>query len=208
MMLRHSWWDKAKWGHPITGTKMNPFWPYTHSRMVFYPDFSNHLNRAENYEENSKPVPVLPVFNKYLLLAADQLEAGLQSYRKAALRAPGPKQAGAIREVQVAEQMQRMLRSNQAILEFEDLRFKLSKVAAAEEEQPILDRMSNILAAEIQRTEASLVAAERDSRLGYEFEQDYVYTPYVLEEKLRLLRKTLEEQLPAYQSLFPEKATP
>jgi hypothetical protein len=34
--------------------------------------------------------------------------------------------------------------------------------------------------------------------LGYEWETDYFYTPEALEEKLRLLRLTLEEQIPAY----------
>jgi len=208
MMLKHSWWDEAKWSHPILGTKINSYWPYTRSRMVFYPDFTNRVNKAEGYaqswsgitkpKENSKPVSVLPVFNKYLLLAADELEEGLRSYREAALRAPKSKQAGAMKEVQVAEQMQRMLRSNQAILEFEDLRFTLEKTPEPDKKKPILDRMSEILAEEIKRTEGSLVAAQRDSRLGYEFEQDYVYTPYVLEEKLILLRKTLAEQIPDY----------
>jgi len=207
MMLKHSWWDEAKW---ITGAKINPYWPYTRARMVFYPDFSNRTNKAERYAQswsgiiapagNAETASVLPVFNKYLLLAADQLEEGLRSYRKAALQAPKSKQAGAMKEVQVAEQMQRMLRSNEAILEFEDLRFALSKVSEPEKKKPILDRMSELLRQEIQRTEGSLVAAQRDSRLGYEFEQDYVYTPYVLEEKLRLLRKTLEEQFPAYRT--------
>jgi len=209
MMVRHSWWDEAKWRHHLTGSKMNPYWPYTQTRMVFYPDFSNRVNKAEEYAKawsgiskpakNSKPIPVLPVFNKYLLLAADQLEEGLKLYREAALRAPKSKQAGAIKEVQIAEQMQRMLRSNQAILSFEDLRFQLSKESEPEKKKQILGRMSEILSEEIQRTEASLVAAERDSRLGYECEQDYVYTPYVLEEKLRLLQETLEEQIPNYQ---------
>jgi hypothetical protein len=40
-----------------------------------------------------------------------------------------------------------------------------------------------------------LLAASRDSRLGFQFEQDYVYTPYSLREKLVSLHETLEKQL-------------
>ncbi len=35
----------------------------------------------------------------------------------------------------------------------------------------------------------------RDSRLGFQFEQDYVYTPYSLREKLGSPYETLEKQL-------------
>ncbi|NOY42976.1 MAG: hypothetical protein GXP26_14215 [Planctomycetes bacterium] len=208
MMLKHSWWDEAKWSHSILGTKINSYWPYTRSRMVFLPDFTNRTNKAERYaqavsgivkpKKDAKAVPVLPVFNKYLLLAADQMEEGLRSYREAAFRAPKSKQAGALKEVQVAEQMQRMLRSDQAILEFEDLRFTLTKTPEQDKKKQILQRMTEILRQEIARTEGSLVAAQRDSRLGYQFEQDYVYTPYVLTEKLRLLRETLNQQIPKF----------
>lgn len=37
----------------------------------------------------------------------------------------------------------------------------------------------------------------RDSRLGYEWEQDYFYTPHVLREKLAQLRQVLDVELPA-----------
>jgi len=37
--------------------------------------------------------------------------------------------------------------------------------------------MEGILRDEIARTELSLLAASRDSRLGFQYEQDYVYTP-------------------------------
>lgn len=140
----------------------------------------------------------LPVFNKYLLLAADEMEAGLKSYRQAALKAPERKRQAAFREVLLAEQLQRMMRSDQAILEFEDLRFNLARTTGGVERARMLDRMSAILRDEIARTQASLETQRRDSRLGYEWEQDYFYTPYVLEEKLKLLRVTLEEQIPAY----------
>jgi hypothetical protein len=58
-----------------------------------------------------------------------------------------------------------------------------------------LDRMETILRVEIVRTERSLVATTRDSRLGFLLEQDYVYAPYSLREKLRSLHETLENQL-------------
>ncbi len=60
----------------------------------------------------------------------------------------------------------------------------------------ILDLMETILRDEIARTELSFLAASRDSRLGFQFEQDYVYTPYSLNEKLGALTETLNVQLP------------
>ena len=97
-----------------------------------------------------------------------------------------------MREVVVAEQMQRMLQSNYAILEFEDLRLQLAAEQDAGKAAAILDRMKTIVREEIARTELSLLAATRDSRLGFQFEQDYVYTPYSLREKLESLHETLE----------------
>jgi hypothetical protein len=58
--------------------------------------------------------------------------------------------------------------------------------------------METILRQEIVRTELSLLAASRDSRLGFQLEQDYVYTPYSLREKLGSLHETLEKHLPEY----------
>ena len=135
---------------------------------------------------------------KYLLLAADEMEEGLKLYRQAALLSPAAKRQRAVREVVVAEQIQRMLRSNQAILEFEDLRLQLARESDSGKAKALLDRMESILRAEIARTELSLSAASRDSRLGFQFEQDYVYTPFSLREKLELLRESLEKQIPAY----------
>jgi len=43
-----------------------------------------------------------------------------------------------------------------------------------------------------------LKTTQLDSRLGYESEMDYVYTPFVLKEKLQLLYETLKEQIPAF----------
>ena len=53
--------------------------------------------------------------------------------------------------------------------------------------------MRTIVRDEIVRTELALLAATRDSRLGFQFECDYVYTPYSLREKLHVLRETLEQ---------------
>ena len=208
MMLTNSWWDdaqKSHWRH-----RLNPYWPYTHPIMVFMPDFSNRTNRAEAYARSRSGIgtmepkqrlsglSVLPVFNKYVRLAADQFERGLKLYRQAALRAPEAKQARAFKEVLLVEQMLRMLRSLHAILEFEDLRFRLVKTDDSDVAESLIDRMTAILTAEIKRTEASLATARLDSRLGYECEMDYVYSPYVLNEKLRLLHETLEQHIPDY----------
>ena len=90
-----------------------------------------------------------------------------------------------------------MLLSNHAILEFEDLRLQLAAEQDRQKAGAILDRMETIVREEIARTELSLLAATRDSRLGFQFECDYVYTPYSLREKLESLRETLEKQLAA-----------
>ncbi|MBT4814072.1 MAG: hypothetical protein HN742_09430 [Lentisphaerae bacterium] len=208
MTLNNSWWDEARkthWRH-----RMDPYWPYAHPVVVFTPDFTNRVNRAESYArarsgigaiespERLAETAVLPTFNKYLLLAADEFEAGLKLYRKAALSAPEAKRASAMKDVLIVEQMQRMLRSTHAILEFEDLRFRLVKMEDPVEAEPLLDRMATILTAEVERTEAALETSRRDSRLGYECEMDYVYTPYIIGEKLRVLHDILEQQLPAY----------
>ena len=60
--------------------------------------------------------------------------------------------------------------------------------------------MEIIVQDEIVRTELSLLAVTRDSRLGFQFEQDYVYTPYSLKEKLGVLRETLNSHLPKARS--------
>jgi hypothetical protein len=53
---------------------------------------------------------------------------------------------------------------------------------------------------EIPRTQAALETARRDSRLGYEWEEDYMYWPETLEKKLQLLKETLAEQIPTYKA--------
>jgi hypothetical protein len=191
MTLERSWVDQERWSRIST---INPYWPYAPRRVIFNPDFTSRVNMAKRYAEPF----TLEVFNKYLLLAADAMERGLRSYRRAALAAPPAKRAGAYREVLLAEQIQRMMRSAQAILEFEDLRFRLAKLDGKAERLSLLDRMSAILAEEIVRTRASMETARRDSRMGYEWEQDYFYTPYVLEEKLKQLERARTVEIPAY----------
>ncbi|HBG79791.1 MAG TPA: hypothetical protein DDW74_03575, partial [Porphyromonadaceae bacterium] len=193
----YSWSDPAK-----NDPDLNPYWPFTVSRMVFFPDFSNQVNRAEQYARNATGIvatnetKILPLFLNYLKKAIDEMERGLTLYRSAAINSPEAKRREAVREVIVAEQLQRMMQSDYAILEFEDLRMKLVKEKEKEAIQEILDRMENIVKDEIERTELSLLATTRDSRMGFQFEQDYVYTPYSLKEKLLVLKDTLLYQLP------------
>jgi hypothetical protein len=123
---------------------------------------------------------------------------GLNQYRAAALASPASKRECALREVLMAEQIQRMLQSDHAILEFEDLRLQQAAEKDRQKAAAILDRMETILREEIARTELSLLAATRDSRLGFQFECDYVYTPYSLREKLESLRETLETQVGSF----------
>jgi hypothetical protein len=197
----HSWTDQGKW-MGYFGGGVNPHWPFTLSRMVFYPDFSNRVNKAEQYAhsatgiEAGKEVSLLPIFLKYLQKSADEMEQGLRLYRAAALASPKSKRQKAVREVVIAEQLQRMMESDHAILEFEDLRLQHTAKHSLRK-AAVLDRMESILREEIARTELSLLAATRDSRLGFQYEQDYVYTPYSLKEKLLLLHETLEKQIPA-----------
>jgi hypothetical protein len=196
----HSWTDHDKW-MGYMGGEINPYWPFTVSRLVFYPDFTNQANRAESYArsvsgiESAQEQRVLPVFLSYLQQASDRMEEGLKLYRAAALRSPAAKREQVLKDVIVAEQIQRMLLSNHAILEFEDLRLQLASEQDVQKAASILDRMESIVRDEIARTELSLLAATRDSRLGFQFECDYVYTPYSLREKLESLRETLDTQL-------------
>jgi hypothetical protein len=191
MTLEHSWQDPKLW---TRASSIVPYWPYAASDFVLIPDFSNQVNVAERYAQPFS----LPVFEKYLLLAADGMEEGLKSYRSAALAAPAEKRYDAYREVLIAEQLQRMMRSDVAILDFEDLRFRLNHASDQEGKKRMLDRMAEILREEITRTQSALETTRRDSRLGYEWENDYFYTPYVLREKLTQLHEVLEDELPAY----------
>lgn len=195
LTLQHSWTDQEVWSRD---SYLNPYWPYVFrgymDGYVLYPDFTNSTDVAEEY---AKPLS-LRVFNKYLLKAADEMETGLESYRGAALKAPAPKRRQAIREVLLAEQIERMMRCDQAMLEFEDLRFHLAKIDSPQDQKRTLDRMVAILKEELPRTEAALETARRDSRLGYEWEEDYIYWPETIEKKIDLLKKTLNEEIPSY----------
>jgi hypothetical protein len=191
IVVEHSW---AVPGIQAGDVPVSEYWPYAPERVIFVPDFSNRTNAATRY---ASPF-TLPVFNKYLLLAADEMETGLRSYRKAALNASADKRKGAFREVLLAEQLQRMMRSDQAILEFEDLRLRLEKAADLTSRTRILDRMTAILKEEFARAQAARETQLRDSRLGYEWEQDYFYTPDVLAEKIKQIRAALDREIPAY----------
>lgn len=213
MTFTHSWADHDKWTGYLA-SQINPHWPFTVTRMVFYPDFTNQVNMAENYARGATGVEagpetkLLPLFLKYLGRASDQMEAGLKLYRAAALQSPESKRQQAVREVVVAEQIQRMMQSDCAILEFEDLRLQLEAEVDSKKATGMLDRMETILREEIERTELSLLAASRDSRLGFQFEQDYVYTPYSLQEKLESLHETLEQQLPRRREDLSQASAP
>lgn len=201
--FNYSWTDQDKW-MGYFGGEINPYWPFTVSRLTFYPDFTNRTDKAELYARSvsgmraPREQRVLPVFLKYLRLAADGMGEGLKLYRKAALTSPASKRERALREVLVAEQIERMLRSEHAILDFERLRLELAAERDSSKAPPVLNRMKEILREEIARTELSLLAASRDARLGFQFECDYVYTPYSLSEKLALLHQTLDKQIPEY----------
>jgi hypothetical protein len=198
----HSWTDFDKW-MGYFGGQLNPYWPFTVSRMVFYPDFTDKTNKAEEYARNAtgieadEKVKLLPVFLSYMNQAANKMEEGLKLYREAALKSPDSKRYQAVREVIVAEQLLRMMQSDSAILEFEDLRLNQAAEKDIKKKDVIFDRMETIVRDEIDRTELALLAATRDSRLGFQFEQDYVYTPYSLREKLELLKETITKQLPS-----------
>jgi hypothetical protein len=191
MTLAHSWTDQGIWSRDAD---LNPYWPYCVRQFVLYPDFTNRTNAAERY---AQPMS-LAVFTKYLLKAADEMAKGLESYRAAALGSPAAKRSQALREVLLAEQLERMLRSNEAVLEFENLRFHLAKSNSPAEQRSNLDRMTTILKEELARTNAALETARRDSRLGYEWEEDYIYWPETLEKKIQLLKETLNQQIPTY----------
>lgn len=197
----YSWADHQTWTGYLGGG-INQYWPFTLSRMVFYPDFSNRINKAEYYArsksgiEINNEIAVLPVFLKYLKLAADKMEEGLKLYRQAALSCPAIKRQAAIREVIIAEQLLRMMESEYAILEFENLRLQFVREKDASIASGIINNMEKIVKDEAKRTQMSLIAARRDSRLGFQQECDYVYTPYSLEEKLKVLQKIIDIELP------------
>jgi hypothetical protein len=95
-------------------------------------------------------------------------------------------------------QLQRMMRSENAIIEFEGLRPALAKASDAAEKRELLQKMTGLLEEKRERTMASWETARRDSRLGYEWEQDYIYTPDTISEEIKLLDDTLNGQIAAY----------
>ena len=96
IVVDHSW---SVPGIQAGGVSVSPYWPFAPDRVILLPDFTNRTNAAARY---ASPFS-LPVFNKYLFLAADEMERGLESYRRAALNAPVNKRKGAFREVLLAE---------------------------------------------------------------------------------------------------------
>ena len=209
MTLEHSWSDQSTW-KSYRGAGIDPLWPFAPTYLNFIPDFTNRTNMAEEYArrrtgvarmldpEELKTVSVLPIYQKRILATADELEAGLGPYREAARKAPQAKQERAWREVMLVEQMLRTMRSTHAVLAFENLRFQLEHSSEKAERKRMLEEMTTLLEGEIDRTQDSLEAVRRDSRIGYEMETDYVYHAYVLEEKLEVMRAALDEEIPAY----------
>ncbi len=209
MTLEHSWSDQSRW-KTYRGAGIDPLWPFAPVYLNFIPDFSNQVNMAEAYArrrtgisrlvkaEELETLSVLPLYQQRMLEMAQELEAGLGPYREAARKAPEAKKPIAWREVMLAEQILRTVQSTRAVLAFEDLRFRLAHASDNAERGPMLDEMEGLLAEEIARTKQSLEAVRRDSRLGYEFETDYVYNAYVLEEKLEVMQTALDEEIPAY----------
>ena len=79
--FKYSWTDHDMWTGYLGG-EINPYWPFTVSRLVFYPDFTNQTNKSELYAravsgiETVEKKKILPVFLKYLLLAAERMTMG------------------------------------------------------------------------------------------------------------------------------------
>lgn len=183
------------WSHDNLPT-LDP-WPYAIRRMILWPDFTNKRDAAQSYIGFFS----VPTFQKHLLIAADLMEQGLKHYRHAALAAPESKRKAAFREVLLAEQLQRMMRSEHAIIEFEQMRLALAKASDSDGQNDLLNSMIDLLHTERQRTVASYETARRDSRLGYEWEQDYVYTPASIREKIKLIDDTINFQIPDYRQI-------
>ncbi len=191
MTVEHSWTDQAIWSRV---SQLNPYWPLVPARLILWPDFTNQRDRAAAYTSFF----TVPVFQKYLALAADRMEEGLKVYRQAALRAPESRRRSAYREVLLAEQLQHMMRSEHAIIEFEEMRLALARSKDPQERRDLLVRMTGLLGDERERAVTAREIARRDSRLGYEWEQDYIYTPDTIDEKIKLIDDTLARQIPAF----------
>jgi hypothetical protein len=157
MIFDSSYQDPKLWSK-ASGIRL--YWPYATTQFILLPDFSNQVNTAEHHAHPFS----LPVFKRCPLLAVNYMKNGLQSYRT--LIASVAKRYGAYHEVLIAEQMQRMMRSEAAILEFDDLRYRLYCTEDRDKERQMLDRVSEIVREEITRTQFSLKTALRDSLLA------------------------------------------
>ena len=206
---RRMWLPESEaWRESFYGGTVNPYWPYAPRWAYLYPDFTNQKNMAALYAKNyltyfenldyGEKGLSLKVFLKYLRLAADKMEKGLRLYRRAAVIAPEEKKLNATRQIFLAEQIKRMLLSDAAVLEFEDCRFALCHAEERNLKHRLLDRMTDILQDELIRTLAFLDVIRRDSRMGFEWEADYFYTPEVINEKIKLLKLARDTQIPDY----------
>ena len=92
------------------------------------------------------------------------------------------------------------MRSDDAVLEFEDMRFHLAKTSTNKDKIALLDKMETLAKEELARTRDSLETARRDSRLGYEWERDYIYSPYTIEQKIKQLRQTIDHEIPDFRA--------
>ncbi|MDD8015821.1 MAG: hypothetical protein PHX45_09015, partial [Acidobacteriota bacterium] len=59
MTFNYSWTDFEKWKGYL-GAQINPYWPFTVTRMVFYPDFSIAVNQAELHSRSATGVEAAP----------------------------------------------------------------------------------------------------------------------------------------------------
>ena len=200
MTFTHSWTDHDKWTGYL-GAQINPYWPFTVTRMVFYPDFTNKANMAEIYArgatgvETGSETKLLPLFLKYLGLANEQMEQGLHLYREAALRSRSPNErvpsGSGDRRTDSANDPERFgyprIRRPAATIRGRTRPRKTFRNAG----QDGTDSPRGI-----ERTELALIAARRDSRLGFQFEQDYVHTPYSLRENWKACTKPWNSKYP------------
>jgi len=205
-------WQNAKDSEMGKNTKyentLDEYWPYVPQWALLCPDFSNNHNIAEiycksymEYFEQGRSGPgekgfSLKTFLKYLQKAADKMEAGLIIYRAAAEKSPESKCTKAIKHVLIAEQIRNLLLSDMTILEFEDIRFKLFQNPTANRQ--LIDRAYALLKDELVRVSDFMAIIKKDSRMGFESEADYFYTPYILQEKIALLNDIINRQIPGF----------
>lgn len=193
--------QKQDWKKSVYDGRVNPYWPYCPQWAFLFPDFSNKSNRAELYARSylanagysyGEKGFSLDLFLEQLLFAAEEMEKGLILYRKAALNTHLNKRENALRQLLLAEQIRRMILSEHAILNFENLRFNLHKNSTENTlKKETLFLMQKIIKEEHLRTVKFLECTERDSRIGFEWENDYFYTPYVLRKKIEILNHIL-----------------